>query len=54
MTQEQKAILDILEDCKLVCYELSPSFWYSAVQSISPICIDRIKMLWWMKVNEEI
>jgi hypothetical protein len=52
MTPEQKAILDILEDSKWTAYELDEyssrlhgEASYSAVQVLSPTCIDRIKML---------
>jgi hypothetical protein len=54
-------ILQILEDSKWVAYEKSEvcgSHWsttrYSAVQVISPTCIDRIKALYNLPINEEI
>lgn len=61
ITKEQKAILDILEESKVTCYQTHPvnpkewePFSYSAVLAISPTCIDRIKMLWKLPTNQEI
>ena len=61
ITKEQKAILDILEDSEVVCYQkfpVNPKEWepysYSAVLAISPTAIERIKMLWKLPTNQEI
>ncbi len=54
-------ILEILEDSKTVCYEKFPrdpkeweAYSLSAVLCISPTCIDRIKQLYKLPINEEV